>query len=485
MTQDTIIDYNYDVQYLYASILVSKPSLFARALPILKKEYFHDKLKKAIDYVITHYNTHGNVPIHSMVKAHTKVELESITDMSIDPWFLESIEQFCRHKAMEEAMMDCAELFAQGKHPEIEAKVKHALSIKLSSDLGTDVSNDPEARLRALLDRSNMVPTFLNSLDKLLYGGFEKGALNIFAAPSGMGKSLFLQNLGKNWASNSLDVVYFSLELKESLVCSRIDAMITGRSTSNIFKDIVRASNEVMAWGSAKTTGKLIIKKLPESGTCTNDLRAYLKEYNIKYGKYPDVLIVDYLDLMYPNNKRIDVGNMFIKDKFVAEELRALAGEYNCIMATASQLNRSATDAGGEFDHGHIAGGMSKINTADNVFGIYATQQMKERGEIKLKMMKIRSSSATGRELVLAYDPECLRITDALETEVTEEDIIALHKKDKAAENTPFAAFSTAVTSELSPNADESGEGSTIEHTLTHKSRQTSKANMLLARLKK
>ena len=73
---------------------------------------------------------------------------------------------------------------------------------------------------------------------------------------------------------------------------------------------------------------------------------------------------------------------------------------------------------------------MSKINTADNVFGIYATQAMKERGEIRLSMMKIRSSSATGRTLDLAYDPICMRVTDAVVTELSDHDIQQLRVQD-------------------------------------------------------
>ena len=100
---------------------------------------------------------------------------------------------------------------------------------------------------------------------------------------------------------------------------------------------------------------------------------------------------------------------MFVKDKYVSEELRNLAKELNCVFVTASQLNRGAVDEI-EFDHSHISGGLSKINTADNVFGIFTSRAMRERGRYQLQLMKTRSSSGVGQKIDLEFDVESLRI---------------------------------------------------------------------------
>ena len=80
-------------------------------------------------------------------------------------------------------------------------------------------------------------------------------------------------------------------------------------------------------------------------------------------------------------------------------------------MVTASQLNRSAVEEI-EFDHSHISGGISKINTADNVFGIFTSRAMKERGKYQIQCMKSRSSTGVGQEIDLEYNIETMRITD-------------------------------------------------------------------------
>jgi hypothetical protein len=80
-------------------------------------------------------------------------------------------------------------------------------------------------------------------------------------------------------------------------------------------------------------------------------------------------------------------------------------------MVTASQLNRSAVDEP-EFDHSHIAGGISKINTADNVFGIFTSRAMRERGRYQIQCMKSRNSTGVGQKIDLEYNIETMRITD-------------------------------------------------------------------------
>jgi hypothetical protein len=93
-----------------------------------------------------------------------------------------------------------------------------------------------------------------------------------------------------------------------------------------------------------------------------------------------------------------------------------LAKEFDMIVVTASQLNRASVEEV-EFDHSHISGGISKINTADNVFGIFTTRSMRETGRYQLQLMKTRSSSGVGQKVELAFDIDSLRIVDAGEDE--------------------------------------------------------------------
>ena len=160
----------------------------------------------------------------------------------------------------------------------------------------------------------------------------------------------------------------------------------------------------------AKKSGQYRVKGLPAQSN-VNDIRAYLKEVQIQTGIKVDFVMIDYLDLVMPVSVKVNPNDQFIKDKYVSEELRNLAKELGILMVTASQLNRSAVEEI-EFDHSHIAGGISKINTADYVFGIFTSRSMRERGKYQIQCMKSRSSTGVGQKIDLEYNIETMRITD-------------------------------------------------------------------------
>ena len=400
--------------------MISDPTAFARSRNILKASYFDDVLRPAAKFIIEYSDQYNRLPSPDQIQAVTKLQITRFDEvLEQGEWYLDTIQKFCQYRALEAAVLDGVELIQKGQGADLERLVKDAMTISLMTDLGSSLFHDPKTRLLRLKDRSSFISTGWKSLDNKLYGGFTAGSLNIWAGGSGSGKSLFLQNIALNWALMGMNVIYISLELSEDLVNLRLDSMITGIGTKEVLKHIDEAAMKVIMTGKQAKAGDLRVKKLSEAGTTSNDLRAFLKEYEIKEGRKPDALVVDYLDLMYPNNGKIDVSSLFTKDKYVAEELRAIASEWGIPVVSASQLNRQSVEAQ-EFDHSHIAGGISKINTADNVFGIFTSMTMRERGEYQIQFLKTRSSSAVGQKIALAYDPISMRIRDPENSDPTQ-----------------------------------------------------------------
>ena len=299
-------------------------------------------------------------------------------------------------------------MIEKGEFDPVQKLITDAVQIGLPKNLGTDYFEDPKGRLLKLRDNNGRVSTGWPALDRKLFGGMNQGELNIFAGPSGSGKSLFLQNLALNWLLNDLNGVFITLELSEELCALRFDSMLTGISTRNVFKEL---DDVVLKLGFVnKKAGNLNITYLPAQSTI-NNIRSVLKELEIKNRRKADFVIVDYLDLLMPVSAKVSPNDLFVKDKYVSEELRNLSKELGVLFATASQLNRSAVEEI-EYDHSHIAGGISKINTADNVFGIFTSRTMRERGRYQLQLMKTRSSSGVGQKIELEFDIDCLRIRD-------------------------------------------------------------------------
>ena len=350
------------------------------------------------------------MPTFDMVNATTNISLKHPGDLAENhyDWLLMEFETFSKHKALEAAILKSADLLEKGEYGPVEDLVKKAVQIGLQKDLGTDYWKDPRSRLEAIKDKNGQVSTGWATLDKKLFGGFNRGELNIFAGGSGAGKSLFLANMGVNWCLQGLNVLYLTFELSENLVSMRLDSMTTDIPSRDIFKNIEDVEMKVKMIG--KKAGAFQVKYMP-TGKTANDLRSYVKEFEIKTGRKIDVVLVDYLDLMMPIAKRISAENLFVKDKYVSEELRDLAMELNCLFVTASQLNRASVEEI-EFDHSHISGGLSKIQTADNVIGIFTSRAMRERGRYQIQLMKTRSSSGVGAKIDLEFDVDSLRIRD-------------------------------------------------------------------------
>jgi archaellum biogenesis ATPase FlaH len=389
---DDVKEYGYELQKLFLDFLVSNRDLAARCQNVLDPDHFDRRLRSAAEFIKAYVNEHGNIPDITQVKATTNTELSHLETQAVEhsSWFLAEFEGFARHKALEKAILQSADMLDKSQYGAVEKLIKDAVQVGLPKTFGTDYFADPSGRLNALKNNNGQLTT------------------NIFAGASGAGKSLFLQNLALNWSMAGLNTVYFSLELSEGLCAMRMDAMLTDTPTREVFKRLEDVDLKVRMNG--KKAGVLQIVQLT-NGITANDILSWVREFQTQRKIKVDAILVDYLDLMMPASQKISVSDMFVKDKLVAEELRNLVVSEQLLLATASQLNRSAVESV-EFDHSMIAGGLSKIQTADNVFGIFSTPTMRERCMVQLQFMKTRSSGAVGQKIDLSFNPDTLRISD-------------------------------------------------------------------------
>ena len=403
-------EYTPELQKLFLEMMLQDAQSFVRVANIYNPENFDRSLRETAKFIQTHSAEYKTLPTYEQIKALTGVELKPIPD-AIDghqEWFMKEFEGFSRKEELSRAILKAADLLEEGDYDPVEKLIKDAVQISLTKDLGTDYFADPHARIDKYFNSGGQVSTGWPTMDKILYGGFSRGELNIFAGGSGSGKSLVMMNIALSWLQAGLSGVYISLELSEELVALRTDAMLTSMGTKDIRKDIDTTELKVKMVG--KKSGKYRIKALPAQSN-VNDIRSFIKEYQIQTNNKVDFVMCDYLDLVMPVSVKVNPNDQFIKDKYVAEELRNLSQELGVLFVTASQLNRSAVEEI-EFDHSHIAGGISKINTADNVFGIFTSRAMKERGRYQIQCMKSRSSTGVGQKIDLEYNIETMRITD-------------------------------------------------------------------------
>jgi KaiC/GvpD/RAD55 family RecA-like ATPase len=440
-------DYNVDFQKLFLEMMLHDAQSFVRVQNIYNEENFDRSLRSAAKFIKEHSEKHKTLPTLDQVRAVAGVDLKPMPDMGEGhtDWFMEEFEGFTRRKELERAILKSADLIEKGDYNPVEKLIKDAVQISLTKDLGTDYFGDPRTRLEKYFNSGGQMSTGWPQMDRILFGGMSRGELNVFAGGSGSGKSLVMMNLGLNWVQAGLSGVYVTLELSEELTALRTDAMLTSMSTKDIRRDMDTTELKVKMVG--KKSGSYQVKGLPAQSNI-NDIRSFLKEYQIQTGRKVDFIMVDYLDLLMPVSAKVSPNDLFVKDKYVSEELRNLAKEEQIFLVTASQLNRSAVDEV-EFDHSHISGGISKINTADNVFGIFTSRAMRERGRYQIQCMKSRSSTGVGQKIDLDYNVETMRITDSGEdASSNHQDSNSIMSQIKASTNASPRVAPTSVDAE-------------------------------------
>lgn len=399
-------------QKLLLEYCISSPNIFGRCNTIMLPDYFDRELTNSVVFIKDYYNNYFTTPDPEQIRAETGLSLRKFEiEKDKIEYCTNEIGKFCKHKAMFAAAIKISHLLKTEEYGEMEKIFKDALSVSIDRDLGINLFGDD--LLERMEENKNTViySTGYRQLDKHLFGGFERTTLNLFLAISGGGKSVVMANIGLNYAKQGLNVLYISLELYQKMVDARFHQIISGFSRLKLKSHTREAYQQMIKFkeDNKEKLGTMHIKYMP-SGSNAQHIRGYLKEFHLQYGYIPDVIILDYLDLLSPMEK-VSKDNVFQKDKYSSEEFRNILVEYNMIGISASQLNRNAIEAS-DFNQSHTAGGISKMNTVDNAIAIKLTERMKDAGEISMKLLKSRSSNGEGKWAHMAWNNISLEVSN-------------------------------------------------------------------------
>lgn len=398
-------------QKLLLSYLLADESVFATCRGILDPTYFDRELSPVVEYVLDHSDKYNEIPSAAMVEVETGVHLDQSPEEggpNRQKWCCDEIEKFCRTSAVCAAVMQAYDTIAAGDLDGLVEPIKKACLVGLHRDIGTDYFEDPASRLRKMLENSSY-PIGFKVMDDVLFGGVDVGGVNLVIGPSGSGKSFFLANIAKNFMERKKNVIYVTLELNEPYVCKRMDSMTSGVSSRNIFSKIDEVSYLVKK--KSPSHGILRVKYLP-SGSSMADIEAVYRETVLQTGEEFHCMCIDYFGLMSPKAKMSDMGNVSVRDKYIAEEMRAFFIENDLWGFTAQQMVKGSESVE-EHTMGQAAGGATLINTVDNAWSIFQSKDLREQCLFKVQFLKTRSSSGVGQTVYLKVDPETMRLSDA------------------------------------------------------------------------
>ena len=296
-------EFGIEVQKLFLEMMLEDAASYVRVQNIYNPENFDRSLRPAAAFIKEHSEKHKTLPDISQISATTGIKLQSVPDLNEGhyEWFMEEFEAFTRRQELERAILKSADLLEKGEYGPVEKLIKDAVQISLTKDMGTDYFANPSERINKYFNSGGQVST-----------GWPQ-----------------MMNIALNWLQQGLSGVYVTLELSEDLTSLRTDAMLTNMSTKDIRRDI--DTTELKVKMMAKKSGNYQVKGLPAQSNI-NDIRSYLKEYQIQTGKKVDFVMIDYLDLLMPVSAKVSPNDLFVKDKYVSEELRNLAKELGILM---------------------------------------------------------------------------------------------------------------------------------------------------------
>lgn len=180
-------EYGHDIQLLFLRMMITNAELYTRIMNIMNPENFDKRLKPVAELITEHSKKYNILPETNQIKALTNIEVEPVPELHDDytAWFLEEFESFTKRQELERAILKSADLLEKGDFSPVEKLIKDAVQISLQRDMGTDYFADPKTRLMSLKSNNGQNSTGWASMDQKLYGGFNRGELNIFAGGSG------------------------------------------------------------------------------------------------------------------------------------------------------------------------------------------------------------------------------------------------------------------------------------------------------------
>ena len=181
-------DYGFDIQKVYLEMMMTDAESFVRCQAVFNPNSFDRRLQSTATFLNDYVVEHNALPTFDIINAACPdVKLKHPGDLAENhyDWLLQDFETFSKHKALEAAILTSADLLEKGQYGACEDLVKKAVQIGLQKDLGTDYFKDPRSRLEGIKDKNGQISTGWPALDKKLFGGFNRGELNIFAGGSG------------------------------------------------------------------------------------------------------------------------------------------------------------------------------------------------------------------------------------------------------------------------------------------------------------
>ena len=402
--------FNENIQRGILYLLKSDKDFYLQIVNLVKPDYFEfPSHGKIFSVVRDYYEKYKKLPTDDFIEQEirkAKSEKESIHDYTDEiqfinrmdtsaiegqDYFLDLIESFAKREAMKEAIKESLLLIKEDRMEETEQLIRKALTVSRTVDIGQQYFTDFNSRWDRTYnsEEQDKYKMFLPTLNSSLEGGLGDKELAMVIAPPGVGKSLWLVNQAGESMMEGRRVLYVSLEMSEDKIAQRFDSVTTLIPQAHLKEPSaqLKVAERLSIFRTNFPDSRLVIKEFPTGTVNVNALRALLVQLRNYEEFVPDVIIVDYLELMRPVREN---QHEYQAQQRIAEELRGLAMEMKVLLWTATQTNRQGrsvkiiTDA-------ELGDSYGKIRTCDFAVSLNQNEEEFDNGTMRAYVVKSRN----------------------------------------------------------------------------------------------
>lgn len=371
----------HDIKFLQDIFDIVEPSFFEREehqwiVEMIIQYYNEYKSCLTMEVLALQVKSIQSTSFQTSVKNSIK-EIYTTDKLEDIEFIKDQFEDFCKNQKLKKAILASTELIKQGNYEEIKHLVDDALKAGMSKDFGHDWTEHVEARLSNVREAS---PTYMEAIDSITNGGLSGGEIGIVAAPSGIGKTWVLCQLGYNAVKNGKNVLHITLELSDDYVARRYDTILTGKPFS-----LLQENSDILKEQLKKVEGHLDIRAFPTRGLSVTALEGFVER--VSQVRKIDLIVLDYADLMDAGKK--STGNTYDDMGTLYEELRGISGNLGIPLWTATQTNRDSLSVDVIGAQG-IADSYKKVMTADFIMSIIRKDVDKLSNKARVHIIKNR-----------------------------------------------------------------------------------------------
>ena len=273
-----------------------------------------------------------------------------------------------------------------------------------------------------------IIPTGIELVDATFNNlkGMEAGCIYMISAPYGLGKTRFITAIGANSYINGYNTYHVTIENKKEQVEALYDISLTGVTIEEIYNILIKSLDDEMAKKELAVIKSILkdiytsrknileIKKFQAYKTSSSLIENFIKRKMSSGSPKPDLLIVDHMDIMIPNQGFI--SDLFQRGELIVGELKDLAERYMCAILVPTQIGREGVKNNRTNKNSATSGGesVSRSLAKNELVDFHATLNQNDDENVK-NLMRIfidKNREGWGRVVIpVGFDKGRLRIT--------------------------------------------------------------------------